>query len=308
MFDLEDFQPISLKDKPVFKNHYSKFPPNHSENTYTTLVSWNHYVQSYYLTVKDNLIIMTKPDGQVRLRPPSGNRDPEVLKRVVQIAEESGTTYLLVLIDNQEKEWISKQYPEMIFTLHRDYFDYVYLASDLAELKGKKYLKIRNKLNKFNKLYEYEIEPMCGSNIAEIKDFLQRWCLWKDCESDPILDNERIAILDTIKHCFDYELEGIAIRIDDEIEAVSVYESISTEMAVIHFEKAMPDFEGLYQVINKEAAKILATNHRYINRQSDLGIDGLRTAKMRYHPHHMIEVQHMARDTIEDLDKQDEVY
>ncbi len=308
MFDLEDFQPITLKDKHLFDEHYSKFPPNHSENTHTTLVSWNHYVQSYYLTVKDNLIIMTKPDDQVRLRPPSGKRNPDVLKRVVEIAEESGTAYLLVLIDNQDKDWISKLYPEMKFTQHRDYFDYVYLASDLAELKGKKYLKIRNKLNKFNKHYDYKIEPLCDSNIAEIKEFLQRWCIWKDCESDPILDNERIAILNTIKHCFDLELEGIALRIDDEIEAVSVFESMSAEMAVIHFEKAMPDFEGLYQVINKEAAKILAENHGFINRQSDLGIDGLRTAKMRYHPHHMIEAQHMTRDTIEGLDERTEMY
>ncbi len=308
MFDLDDFQPLALKDKPIFDEHYSKFPPNHSENAFTTLVSWNHYVQSYYLVERGNLIIMTKPKGQARLRPPSGNRNPDILKRTVKIAEESDTDYLLVLINNRERDWISKLYPEMQFTQHRDYFDYVYLASDLAELKGKKYLKIRSKLNRFNKHYGYKIEPVCESNIAELKEFLQRWCLWKDCESDPMLDNERIAVLYTIKHCFDLGLEGIALRIDDEIEAVSVFEFMSGEMAVIHFEKAMPDFEGLYQIINKEVAKILAENHRFINRQSDLGIDGLRTAKMRYHPHHMIEVQHMAKETIEGLDERPEVY
>jgi hypothetical protein len=103
-------------------------------------------------------------------------------------------------------------------------------------------------------------------------------------------------------------LEGIALRLGDEIEAVSVFESLSPEMAVIHFEKAMPDFEGLYQVINQDVAKMLVGNHRYINRQSDLGIEGLRTAKMRYHPHRMIEVQHMAKVKIDNLDEHPEVY
>jgi hypothetical protein len=308
MFELDDFQPIDLKDKPVFDEYYSRFPPNHSENAFTTLVSWNHYVRSYYLVERGNLIILTKPEGQVRFRPPYGKRNPDILKRSVEIAKECDTDYLLVLIDNQEREWISDIYPKMKFTQHRDYFDYVYLASDLAELKGKKYLKIRNKLNRFNKQYDYKTEPLCESNITEIREFLQRWCLWKDCESDPILDNERMAVLYTIEHCFDLGLEGIALRIGGEIEAVSVFESLSPEMAVIHFEKAMPDFEGLYQVINKDVAKLLVDNHRYINRQSDLGIEGLRTAKMRYHPHHMIEVQHMAKETIESLDEQTEMY
>ena len=78
MFDLDDFKPVTPEDKPVFDKHYAKYPPNHSENVFTTLISWSHFVQPYYLVHGDNLIIMTRVDGQVRFRSPSGPRNPEV--------------------------------------------------------------------------------------------------------------------------------------------------------------------------------------------------------------------------------------
>jgi len=293
MIKLEDFKPITLADKPVFDEHYAKYPPNHSENIFTTLVSWNHFLQSYFLIHGDNLIILTKPDGQIRIRGPSGPPNIELVKELVNMAKSSGTDYLLMLIDNEQKECLSRSFESMDFMQHRDYFDYVYLASDLAELAGKKYLKIRGKINKFKRQWDYEVISLYKQNIEDIKVFLQRWCLWKDCGSDPLLENERDAVMFTIDNCFKLNLCGLAIKIDDEIQAVSVFESICEDTAVIHFEKAIPDYEGLYQVINQETAKLLAGNHKFINRQSDMGIEGLRTAKTRYHPHHMIEVQHM---------------
>ena len=302
MLSLDDFQPIALEAKGLFDAHHAEYPPNHSENVFSTLVSWNHFVQSSYAKIGENLIIMTRVDDKVRFRPPSGPKDRRLLEQVVELAEDLGSDILLALIDNEQREWMARQYPDMIFTKHRDYFDYVYLAKDLAELGGKPYLKLRSKLNKFKRLYEYETENLCEQNINEIREFLKRWCLWKDCESDPLLDNERTAIMYTIEHCFELGLCGLALRIGDEIEAVSVFDSMSPDMTVVYFEKAMPDFDGIYQAINNETAKLLAQERTYINRQSDLGIPGLRTAKERYHPHHMIEVQHMTRYPIESPD------
>jgi hypothetical protein len=201
-------------------------------------------------------------------------------------------------IGEETKDWMSDLYPEIKITPNPDYFDYVYLASDLAELKGKKYLKIRNRLNHFNKRYAYDIEPVTDQNIEEIQTFLQRWCLWKDCESNPMLDNERIAVMYSMDNFFELGLSGIAIRIGPDIEAISVFEEMNPETAVIHFEKAMPDFDSIYQAVNNEAAKILAADYTYINRESDIGIEGLREAKKRYHPHHMEKVYYVDRENL----------
>ena len=293
VFDLEDFKPLTLADKETFDAHYAKHPPNHSENVFSTLVSWGHFVQAYYLIHGENMLIMTMPDDQPRFRPPSGPRDSKVFRRLFELAKDSGTDYLMVLVDNETKDWLSNAFKCGDFIPHRDYYDYVYLAKDLANLEGKPYLKIRNKINKFNRMFDHNVESMCHKNIDEIRQFLNRWCLWKDCESDPLLENERIAVMHSMKHCFELDLCGLAIRIDGEIQAVTVFEPMNPETAVVHFEKAMPDFDGLYQVINQEAAKYIAKEKKFINRQSDLGIPGLRTAKERYHPHHMVEVYHM---------------
>lgn len=293
MFGIEDFKPLGLEHRPLFVEHYAKHPPRHSENVFTTLVGWSHFVKPYFLLREDNLIIMTMVGGKPRLRMPSGPRNPELVRRLAEISAEHGSELSLVLIDNDARSWLEGIFPDAEFVKHQDYFDYIYLASDLAGLEGKKYLKIRSKLNRFRKQQPHELEPMCKQNISEIREFLHRWCLWKDCESDPLLDNERLAIMYTVEHCFDLGLEGLAIRINGNIEAVTMYESLCPDTAVIHFEKAMPSFEGLYQAINNETAKTLAPRHMFINRQSDLGIEGLRTAKQRYHPVMMLEVQHM---------------
>ncbi|MDD4307308.1 MAG: phosphatidylglycerol lysyltransferase domain-containing protein [Thermoplasmata archaeon] len=293
MFAVEDFQPLKLEHKPIFDEHYRKFPPRHSENLFTTLVSWSHFVQPYFLVKDGDLMIMTKPDAQPRFRPPIGERNTDIVRHLTKLSGDSGSEYALVLIDDDTRDWLSGVFPSASFVKHPDYFDYIYRSADLANLEGKNYLKIRNKLSKFRRQQAYEVEPMCQQNIEEIREFLQRWCLWKDCESDPLLDNERLAIMYTVEHCFELDLCGLAIRINGDIEAVTMFESVCQDTAVVHFEKAMPSFEGLYQAINNESAKLLAENHEFINRQSDLGIEGLRTAKQRYHPCQMLEVQHM---------------
>ena len=72
---------------------------------------------------------------------------------------------------------------------------------------------------------------------------------------------------------------------------------MTDDTALVHFEKGLPDCEGIYKAINKETAALLAKRFAYINRESDLGVSGLREAKMRYHPHHMVEVYSMKRDS-----------
>ncbi len=300
---MDDFQPLKLEHRPLFSEHYSKYPPRHSENVFTTLISWSHFVKPYFLLRDDNLMIMTKVEGKPRFRMPLGERRPEIVRRLAEISAEHGSAFSLVLIDNDSRAWLESLFPKAEFAKHPDYFDYIYLAPDLADLEGKKYLKIRSKLNRFRKQNAgYTVERMCRQNIEEIRKFLKRWCLWKDCESDPMLDNERLAIMYTVEHCFELGLEGLAVRINGDIEAVTMFESLCQDTGVVHFEKAMPSFEGLYQAINNESAKVLAERHMYINRQSDLGIEGLRTAKQRYHPVMMLEVQNMTRPDLKAAD------
>ena len=298
MLSLNDFKRISLEDKPVFDRHYTKYPTVHSDNLFTTMISWMEYSNYHYAVVDENIVIMTQLNNEIRLRPPSGKQNVELLKQVLSLAVKEGSDEPFGVVNVKIKEWISKEFPKLKFLEHRDYFDYVYRSSDLASLPGSSYSKIRNRLNKFIKKYEYATEVISDENMDEVNEFLKRWCLWKDCESDEILANEKKAILYSMSHFFDLGLSGIIIRVEGNIEALAVYEAMSPDTAVVHYEKGSPYFDGIYKAINMETAKILQKDYTFINREEDMGIAGLRKAKMSYRPHHMVEVYHVNKKDI----------
>ena len=298
MLSIEDFKPVTLEDKHLFDTHYERYPPVHSDNVFTTIISWMEYAKYHYTFLQDNLIIMTKLENVLRFRPPIGKYDRDIFQQLLKLAKREKSDYPLGVIDTQTKDWLSKDYPKLEFTPHVDYFDYVYLASDLAELPGTAYRKIRNRLNKFKRNYVYTTEKIAEVNMDEVRTFLKRWCLWKDCESDPLLENEKKAIMFSMANFFELKLSGVAIRIDGKIEAISVYEQMSPDTVVVHYEKGAPDYDGVYKAINAETAKLIQKGFKFVNREPDMGLAGLRKAKMSYRPHHMVEVYHIARDKI----------
>ena len=295
---IDDFKPIKLEDKHLFDKHYEKYPPVHSDNLFTTMISWREYGKYKYAFLEDNLIIMSQVKNQVQFRPPSGKRKKEVFDKVLRLAKEQTSNYPFGLIDDQTKDWLLNNYPKLEFIPRRQFFDYIYLASNLADLPGSAYSKIRNRLNKFKRNFEYSVEKISKENINELGEFLKRWCLWKDCESDPLLENEKKAILYSMSHFFELKLSGIAMRINGEIEAIAVYEGMNPDTAVVHYEKGSPDFDGIYKAINQETAKIIQKDFMFINRESDMNLPGLRKAKMSYRPHHMMEVSHIEKKNL----------
>jgi hypothetical protein len=110
------------------------------------------------------------------------------------------------------------------------------------------------------------------------------------CDKNLVLANEVEAAFYAVEHFNELPLRGFLLRVDSEVGAISLFERLNADTALIHFEKGLPDCEGIYKAINAETAAALAGEVEYINRESDLGVGGLREAKMRYHPHHMVEV------------------
>ncbi len=299
MLSASDFNPVSLQDKDFFKRHYERFPQVHSDNTFTNMICWNPYANYRFAYVNGCVVLSSTIEKITRYRPPIGLRDPQLLADLLELATESKDNYPLVILDSETKDWILQLYPDLKLDTERKYFDYVYLAKNLAELPGKNYLTIRHQLNKFQRTCSPQIEPISTENIREILEFLDQWCIWKDCDSDPILASEKEAILFAISHYQKLELSGLAIRANGKIGAISLFEGLNKDTALVHFEKGLPDCKGIYRAINAETAKILANEYVFINRESDMGVEGIREAKMRYHPHHMVEVHLVKREELE---------
>jgi hypothetical protein len=295
MLEQVDFRPVTLADRAFFQHHYTLYPQTHSDNTFTNMVCWNQIAQYRYAHVNGNVILASTIAGVTRFRPPIGPRDPALMKDLIRFAMEIGDDTPIVLIDPQTVQWMKEIDPALTLVPDRNHFEYVYRASDLAELPGKNYLKIRSQINKFRKNCGHTVEPITAGNRQEVMEFLVKWCEWKGCENDFVLAHEKEAVFFAIEHFTELPLRGLLIRVNSQVAAISLFERLNEDTALVHFEKGLPDCEGIYKAINAETAALLAGEVTYINRESDLGVAGLREAKMRYHPHHMVEVWSLKR-------------
>lgn len=298
MLTLKDFKPVTLAEIAFFRDHYARYPQVHSDNTFTNIVCWNHYAHYEYAYSRGNILLSSTIGDKTTFRPPIGPSDETLLHELIRLAVDFGDDVPLVLIDTEAREWLLEVFPGLELREDPDYAEYVYLSSMLAELPGKEYVTIRHQLNKFRRNCAPVVEPIGQENLGEVRKFLIEWCEWKDCDGKEFLANEKDAVLFAIAHFDRLGLSGLAIRVQGKMGAISLYEPLNRDTAVIHFEKGLPDCEGIYKAINMETAQILHRSFPYINRESDMGVPGLREAKLRYHPDHKVLVYSATKEEL----------
>lgn len=166
----------------------------------------------------------------------------------------------------------------------RDHWDYVYRAEDLVKLSGNRYHRKKNLLNQFKKRYAYEYRDIGEDRVGEVIAMMDRWCEWRDCESFEQLAAENRAIERMLEAWG--RLRGVmigALFVEGAGAAFCLAERVQRQGVKIHAEKGLPEYAGIYQAINQ---MFLAAHPEFVwvNRQQDLGDEGLRKAKLSYHP------------------------
>jgi hypothetical protein len=166
------------------------------------------------------------------------------------------------------------------FTEDRDNFDYLYLRTDLAELPGKKYHKKRNLVNLFHANYKnWDAKPLTAELIPTALEIVDKWRIQKGFDGDFIAATEALEQFDGLF------LEGMVYWVEGSPAAFCLGEFLARgNMFTIHFEKALEDYKGIYQFVNQHYAAALPEKYIHINREQDLGDEGLRQAKMTYRP------------------------
>jgi hypothetical protein len=119
-------------------------------------------------------------------------------------------------------------------------------------------------------------------------DMQQEWCQLKDCKANPDLLREDYAVYQALTHFQELDYQGGAIIINGRVEAFALGEPLNENTAVIHIEKANQQVSGIYAAINQLFCLHAWSQMEYINREQDLGVEGLRKAKTSYHPHHLV--------------------
>jgi len=221
--------------------------------------------------------------------PPVGEGDViECLQSLLRYLAGKGTFPKIVRVPEAVVTQIDWKASGMKAELDRSQCDYVYLVRDLVELKGRKYHRKRNHIKQFQEKYSYQYISLTPEWIPQCLQLQAEWCDLRDCEASPGLLNESLATKEAFTHFEVLGVKGGAILINGKVEAFTLGDPLNPETIVIHIEKANPAYEGLYPTINQAFLEHEGSGYTYVNREQDLGQEGLRKAKESYFPHHLV--------------------
>lgn len=209
----------------------------------------------------------------------------EALEILMQDAKDRNIDFKMIGLAESAVEFLEKEMPGcFLFEERRDLADYIYNTEDLALLKGKKYHSKRNHISKFERSYPFKYENISENNIEDCRRFCDRWFKENKDQKDSSIDMEKIALEKTFNNFNDLGFLGGFIKSDDEIIALEIGEKINDDVFLVHFEKALLSYTGSYTMINREFSARELENYKFANREEDMGIEGLRKAKLSYHP------------------------
>jgi len=296
---------ITLEDRKLLDEYLNGFDYKTSGLTYTSLFMWREINMITWKQIGDYMC-MTGADNldpaldDTFMFPPltrTGSYEPESLRRTIleaeKIFEENGRPFVIKLVPFHMLEIFSDAMRgHIVYEADRPNFDYIYDTKDLIELGGRAYHSKKNHLNYFLANYDYEYMKMTPDMTDEGMEFIREFNERKSPE-DPherlLLDFEERAMKDVFLNLETVGYLSGVIRIDGRIEAISIGGKLGTKTVTVHVEKANTEYRGLYQAINNEFCRHMASNVKRINREEDMGIPGLRKAKLSYKPVKFVE-------------------
>ena len=286
-----DFQRLNIADKARYDEILMNCGHRGCEYTFVNLFLWGRQKAAFQ---DGRLLLQSQFDRKCVYPFPVGEGDLKTaLDAIIADARERGIPCYLSSLKPEECELIESLYPASFsFHMARDYFDYVYDINGLADLKGRKYQKKRNHLNGFRKANpDIAFVPMDEVDQAELTAMLEQW-YERRTEANPDMDFhlEQLAIGRAMQFRKELGMEGLVLMVEGKIAAFAMGSRMNEDTFDIHFEKALD--EAAYPAINQGFAAYLRDRHpelKWLDREDDMGLEGLRKAKLSYNPDMMIE-------------------
>ncbi|MBP1646096.1 MAG: hypothetical protein H6Q16_1671 [Bacteroidetes bacterium] len=287
-----NFKRITPEDKEIFDSFYKYKDVKNCETAFANLCAYGFALNGEYAIIDNTLVtrVHFELNKVICYHCPFGEGDKvAIIKKLINNAKEKGFT-MKMMIDCQDlfRENFCSQFT---CEKRRDFFDYVYLKESLATLSGKKLQAKRNHVNKFIKTYNYEYLNIDSSNVHLCIDFANCW-LEANTKENPENEQgykEELQVIKYFTENFDkLGMLGGAILVEGKMVAFTLGSKVNNQTFCTHIEKANKDYDGAYAIINKEFANHLPEEYIYINREEDIGLEGLRKAKLSYNPIELI--------------------
>ena len=292
------FKDIDMESRELLNPYFDLVDYEACEYCFNTLYMWQHlYKTGYYIGDGFAVIVAEYEGNTFSILPLAKKEDmPRVIKFVIDYFEKEQKKIYFRGITKEVVDYLKENYPDKFdYTEERDLFDYVYDGDSMRELKGRKNVKKRNHINYFLKEYEgrFEYRLLDENDFDACLKLVEEWTSNK--EENGQVDEEMEEELIGIKKLFNSfpvikdKLKIAGIFIDGKLEAFTMGEYLNPNMALIHIEKANPEIRGLYPYINQPFLVNEFSDVEFVNREEDLGIEGLRKAKLSYHPVKFVE-------------------
>lgn len=293
---------ITIDSKKELDPYFDLVDYEACEYCFTTLFMWQHAYKTMYYIGDGFAVLVGEHNGEIFSILPLAPKDKikDVLDFVVKYFEDQQCRIFLRGIDVDVVNLMKEIYGDekFDFIAERDIFDYVYDAEMLRTAKGRKMQKKRNHINYFLREYDgrYEYKRLGKEDFNACLKLVDEWHDGKDLDEiedddEESMNDELRGIRKIFRH-YDILKDKLIIGgvfIDGKLEAFTMGEKITDTMALIHIEKANADIRGLYPFINKEFLAQEFPDVELVNREEDMGIEGLRKAKLSYHPVKFVE-------------------
>lgn len=283
---MTEFKKISMEDRELIKGYLLNDNNLSCEFSFGNNILWNPEDRLEYQIVEDVLLYrMIFEEEIVYCTPDFKGKVCRIIHFIEEDAADIGKKYMISCLNEKMMGELKEAFPNRyVFSMNRNQSDYIYLVDNLAELKGKTYHKKKNHVNKFKKNYEFSYEEIGKENLEECREMKNLWMSKKEVMNES-LQVETKAIDMALDHYKEFGFIGGLIRVDGCVKAFTMGEQFSSDTFVTHFEKAMDDMDGLYAIINQQFAQnALQGKYQYVNREDDMGLEGLRQAKLSYYP------------------------
>lgn len=287
-----NFKDITLEDKDIITSYTMNSYRRNCDLSFSNLCSWRFLYNTKFAIVDNFLVFKFWADDMLAYMMPVGTGDSKdvVQKLIADAAKEDQAFCILGVCAGMRSELEASMPDQFVFTADRDYADYIYLRSDLATLSGKKFQAKRNHINRFRNSYpNYEYTPITPDRIKECMELEAEWCKVNNCDQQEGTGNERRALIYALHNFEALGLTGGILHVDGKIVAFTFGMPINKDTFGVHVEKADTTIDGAYAMINHEFSSRIPEQYTYINREEDLGIEGLRKAKLSYQPEIILE-------------------
>ena len=283
-----EIKPVTLDDKPILDSYFKQGEFLNSEFTFTNMFIWQKPYNIRYAQSDGNLCIFSRHGNgleSVNMTTMQGDVSATVPK-ILEYFSQINQAPQIRIFGKDQKERMKELFPDM-FRYEKDInsADYVYKTENLINLPGSRYHAKRNHINKFKSLYDFSYKPITPELC---KDCRTLFAQWRETKKDTVsnIDEQLYAVNTLLDNFENLDIKGGCITVDNQLVAFSFGEVLCQKesIVVIHLEHADTNFHGSFPIMNQQFLENQWSDYHFVNREEDMGLEGLRKAKKSYYP------------------------